>query len=406
MLPYGRQSIDEEDVAAVAAVLRGDWLTTGPAVDRVRGGAVAGWPAGTACVSCTSGTAALHIAYAALGVGPGDEVVTTPMTFVATASGASLARRRGRLRRRRGGHRQPRPGRGRRAGHRAHPGRRRRRLRRSPGRLRRAAARSPTGSAPSRSTTRRTRSAATYRGRPVGDLADVTTFSFFPTKNLTTGEGGAVVAKDPDAGADAPPSSTTSAWSATRSGSRSPTRGRGTRRCTSSASTTGCTDVAVRAGAQPAAPAGGVQAAARRRSSPATTTALSGVDGVRHADPARPTSTRSGTSTRCGSSTAAAARSSSRCARPASASRSTTSRSTGTRSTRDLGYRRGMCPDRRAVLRRGAVAAAVPRPDRRRRRPGDRRRSSVDDSADDRRDPRRRRHPGPHDEHPAARARC
>ncbi len=45
-------------------------------------------------VSCTSGTAALHIAYSALGVGPGDEVVTTPMTFVATASGASLHRGR------------------------------------------------------------------------------------------------------------------------------------------------------------------------------------------------------------------------------------------------------------------------------------------------------------------------
>ena len=46
-------------------------------------------------VSATSGTAALHVAYAAAGVGPGDEVVTTPMTFVATASGASIARRDG-----------------------------------------------------------------------------------------------------------------------------------------------------------------------------------------------------------------------------------------------------------------------------------------------------------------------
>ena len=89
MLPYGRQSIDESDIAAVAAVLRGDWLTTGPAVtafeeelSRISGAASA--------VSVTSGTAALHVAYAALGVGAGDEVVTTPLTFVATASCASV----------------------------------------------------------------------------------------------------------------------------------------------------------------------------------------------------------------------------------------------------------------------------------------------------------------------------
>ncbi len=115
VLPYGRQSIDEADVEAVTAVLRGDWLTTGPAVDRVRGRPSPSWPADTARVSCTSGTAALHIAYAAAGPRPGDEVVTTPMTFVATAS-RRVARSAPTVvvRRRRGGHRQPRPGRGRR----------------------------------------------------------------------------------------------------------------------------------------------------------------------------------------------------------------------------------------------------------------------------------------------------
>ena len=89
MLPYGHQSIDESDIEAVAKVLRGDWLTTGPSVtafedDLAR---ICGVPS---AVSVTSGTAALHVAYAALGVGAGDEVITTPLTFVATASCASV----------------------------------------------------------------------------------------------------------------------------------------------------------------------------------------------------------------------------------------------------------------------------------------------------------------------------
>ena len=84
MLPYGRQSIDESDVEAVAAAVRSDWLTTGPRVEAFESdlAVVAGAP----CVAVSNGTAALHTAYAAVGVGPGDEVVTTPMTFVATAS--------------------------------------------------------------------------------------------------------------------------------------------------------------------------------------------------------------------------------------------------------------------------------------------------------------------------------
>ena len=85
MIPYGRQSVNEEDVEAVAQVLRGDWLTTGPTVTAFEE-QLAALSGATRCVSATSGTAALHIAYAAAGVGPGDEVVTTPMTFVATAS--------------------------------------------------------------------------------------------------------------------------------------------------------------------------------------------------------------------------------------------------------------------------------------------------------------------------------
>jgi UDP-4-amino-4,6-dideoxy-N-acetyl-beta-L-altrosamine transaminase len=196
VLPYGRQSISEDDIEAVTAVLRGDWLTTGPAVAAFEE-AVSGVAGGHRTVSCTSGTAALHVAYAALGVGPGDEVVTTPMTFVATASGASLR-----------------------------------------GATVVFADVDPDTAlldpaAVDAAVTDRTRVVAavdyaghpcdydalqpiadrvgavtladaahsvggSYRGRPVGDLADVTTMSFFPTKNLTTAEGGAVVAKDAD----------------------------------------------------------------------------------------------------------------------------------------------------------------------------------------------------------------
>jgi len=68
LLPYGHQSIDESDVEAVAAVLRGDWLTTGPAVTAFEQG-LARISGTSGAVSVTSGTAALHVAYAAIGVG-------------------------------------------------------------------------------------------------------------------------------------------------------------------------------------------------------------------------------------------------------------------------------------------------------------------------------------------------
>ena len=89
MLPYSRQSIDEADIAAVASVLRGDWLTQGPAVERYEN-ALAEYTGAPACVAVSSGTAALHLAYAALGAGPGDEIITTPITFSATANAACL----------------------------------------------------------------------------------------------------------------------------------------------------------------------------------------------------------------------------------------------------------------------------------------------------------------------------
>jgi len=209
LLPYGRQSIDESDIEAVATVLRGDWLTTGPAVttfeeDLARLSTASAvstvstvsspGAAPIQAVSVTSGTAALHVAYAALGVGAGDEVVTTALTFVATASCASMlgatvvfadicadtgnldpqavaAAMTDRTRVIAGvdyaGHPIDAPA----LTAIAHAG---------DAALLEDAAHSVGGS---------------LDGQPVGSLADLTTFSFFPTKNLTTAEGGAVLTR-------------------------------------------------------------------------------------------------------------------------------------------------------------------------------------------------------------------
>jgi perosamine synthetase len=85
LLPYGRQSIKEDDIQAVVDVLRSDWLTTGPKVAEFEE-AFAGWVGAKHAVSFSSGTAALHGAAFAAGLKPGDEAITTPMTFAATAN--------------------------------------------------------------------------------------------------------------------------------------------------------------------------------------------------------------------------------------------------------------------------------------------------------------------------------
>jgi dTDP-4-amino-4,6-dideoxygalactose transaminase len=84
-IPYGRQSIDDADIAAVVEVLRGDWLTTGPAVERFEAALGATTQAAYA-VAFASGTVALHAALWAAGVGKGDLVATSPLSFVASAS--------------------------------------------------------------------------------------------------------------------------------------------------------------------------------------------------------------------------------------------------------------------------------------------------------------------------------
>jgi dTDP-4-amino-4,6-dideoxygalactose transaminase len=189
MISYGRHSINEGDIDAVTKVLKSDWLTTGPLVEQFE--AELEKVVGAPTVVVSSGTAALHAAYAAIGLGPGDEVITPPITFVATQATAALL-----------------------------------------------------GARPvfvdvkpdfpnidptkvEAAITAKTKAivavdyagqpvdldelrviadkhklfliedaahsiGSSYKGRPVGSVADLTTFSFYPTKNITTGEGGAV----------------------------------------------------------------------------------------------------------------------------------------------------------------------------------------------------------------------
>lgn len=193
-IPYGRQSIDQTDIDAVTSVLRSDWLTTGPAVGEFEHalGAVTGAPA----VAVANGTAALHCAYVAAGIDASADVVTTPMTFVATAAtamtlgatvtfadvsddtlnldpAAAEAAMSNRTRA---------VGAVDFAGHPADLDRLRTIAHAHDALLIEDAAHAIGGS---------------YRDRPIGAVADLTTFSFHPVKTITTGEGGAVTSPDP-----------------------------------------------------------------------------------------------------------------------------------------------------------------------------------------------------------------
>ena len=195
MISYGRHSVTQDDIDAVTQVLRGDWLTTGPLVEEFESALES--EVGAPTVAVSSGTAALHSAYAAIGIGPGDEVITPPITFVATQATAALL-----------------------------------------------------GATPvfvdvkpdfpnidpsqvERAITARTKAivavdyagvpadlnelraiadrnslyliedaahslGSLYQGKPIGSIADLTTFSFYPTKNITTGEGGAISSNSPE----------------------------------------------------------------------------------------------------------------------------------------------------------------------------------------------------------------
>lgn len=195
MIPYGRQSISNDDVAAVIEALQGDFLTTGPLVqafeqkiEKVVGAPVA---------SVSSGTAALHCAFKAIEIEPGDEIITPPITFVATQATAILFgakivfadvspdtaninpdavlaaithKTKAIVA----------------VDYAGHPSEMNalRRIADSKGIYLIEDAAHSIGS--------------TYYGKSVGCLADITTFSFFPTKNLTTAEGGAISSNNPN----------------------------------------------------------------------------------------------------------------------------------------------------------------------------------------------------------------
>lgn len=193
-LPYGRQWIDADDVEAVADVLRGDWLTTGPDVEAFEQ-ALADRCRANSAVAVDSGTAALHCAYRAAGVGPGTEVVVPALTFSATANAARHLRARVRI-----------------------ADIDEQTLTMDPDSLRSLVGPDTAVVAPVDFAGHSARIDAIaeiasdvdavvvqdaahslgggYRGRPIGSVADMTICSFHPVKAITAGEGGAVVTDD------------------------------------------------------------------------------------------------------------------------------------------------------------------------------------------------------------------
>ncbi len=194
MIPYGKQSINRSDYHAIKSVLFSEWLTMGPMVKTFE--SEISKICGSENFVVSSGTAALHCAYAAIGIRPGDEIITTPITFIATQATAM------------------------------HFG----------AKIKFADIDEKTGNIDPETVEKlineKTKAitvvdfaghpadldsfrelcnrynliliedashsiGSLYKGRPIGSIADLTTFSFFPTKNITSGEGGAVSSSNP-----------------------------------------------------------------------------------------------------------------------------------------------------------------------------------------------------------------
>lgn len=85
MIPYGRQTIEDDDIDSVIEVLKSDYLTTGPKIAEFEK-SVADYVGAKYAVAISNGTSALHAACFAAGIGPGDEVITTPITFAASSN--------------------------------------------------------------------------------------------------------------------------------------------------------------------------------------------------------------------------------------------------------------------------------------------------------------------------------
>ncbi len=196
LIPYGRQLIDDDDIAAVVETLRSDWLTTGPKVAEFEE-KFAAFAGAKAAVAVNSGTAALHAAMYAIEIGPGDEVILPPMTFAATANCVvyqggtpvvvdvephTLLIDPDKIEEKITPHTKAIIA----VDYAGHPGDydALRDIARCYGLFLVADACHALG--------------AEYKGRKVGTLADLTVFSFHPVKHITTGEGGMITTDDPE----------------------------------------------------------------------------------------------------------------------------------------------------------------------------------------------------------------
>ena len=195
-LSYGHQYIDEADIQAVAEVLKGDFLTCGPKVSQLES-RLCELTGAAHCTTVSNGTAALHTACLAAGIGPGDEVITTPITFAASANAVLYC----------GGRPvfadiDP-------ATYEIDPKSVEDRI---TDKTKAVIAVDFTGASCDYDALRavcRERGllliedaahsiGTSYRGTPVGGIADLTTFSFHPVKTITAGEGGAVMSRTPE----------------------------------------------------------------------------------------------------------------------------------------------------------------------------------------------------------------